>query len=233
MPTAVWPNGLRTRPDFTSTWQSYKGHDGLDMINFDINHAVMGGTIATASFSVFGGGYIVEVLADNGHLHRYLHNLKGLLVKRGQRVETGQRLGYQGSTGNTTGKHLHFAVRKGGRWGKYIDPLPYLEALVGSSPAGGETSTISTEEQEEDEDMPKNSGFYYTTGTGRDTKTVVLICNTGSGFESEYSNGPKANGKYNNPVAVAFETGSYAPITESHADVIKRSLAQVRASKAV
>ena len=141
---AVWPNGSRTRPDFSSTWQSYKGHNGLDMKNFDINHAVMGGTVVTARWSILGGGWIVEILADDGHLHRYLHNLKGLLVKRGQRVETGQRLAYQGSTGKSTGKHLHFAVRKGGRWGNYIDPLPYLQALVGSAPAASDTTPFQT-----------------------------------------------------------------------------------------
>ena len=153
---AVWPNGSRTRPDFSSTWQSYKGHNGLDMKNFDINHAVLGGTVVTARWSILGGGWIVEILADDGHLHRYLHNLKGLLVKRGQRVETGQRLGYQGSTGKSTGKHLHFAVRKGGRWGNYIDPLPYLQALIGSAPAGGNTTLIIDTEQESDMRSIKN-----------------------------------------------------------------------------
>ena len=224
---AVWPNGLKTRPDFTSLWLGYPGHYGLDMKNFDINHAVLGGIVVTARWSILGGGWIVEILADNGDLHRYLHNRKGLLVSEGQRVETGQQLAHQGNSGRSFGKHLHFAVRIGGRWGNYTDPLPYLEALVGSVPAGGDITPIAETEQEEEEDMAKNSGFYYTTGN----KVVVLICNTESGFESEYSNGAKTNGKYNNPVANAFDTGSYAPITESHANAIKRSLAEVRAAK--
>jgi len=139
---AVWPNGSRTRPAFTSLWKGYPGHNGLDMINFDINHAVMGGTVLAAGYQSTGGGHVVGVLADNGDYHRYLHNKRGLLVRRGQRVKTGQGLGYQGTSGFSTGKHLHFAVRKGGRWGSYIDPLPYLEALVGSAPAGGDGTII-------------------------------------------------------------------------------------------
>jgi len=147
---AVWPNGLRTKPDFTSLWLGYPGHHGLDMINFDTNCAVMGGTVLWAGYQSTGGGYVVGVLADNGDYHRYLHNKRGLLVRRGQRVRTGQALAYQGTSGFSTGKHLHFAVRKGGRWGRYINPLPYLEALVGSTPAGNKPTPIVTEEEEDD-----------------------------------------------------------------------------------
>jgi len=147
---AVWPNGLRTKPDFTSLYLGYPGHYGLDMKNFDINYAVLGGTVVTSGWSPLGGGYMVEILADNGDLHRYLHNAKGLLVVKGQRVETGQAVAYQGNSGLSTGKHLHFAVRLGGIGGRYTDPLPYLEALVGSTPASTGTTKL-----EEEEDMPQ------------------------------------------------------------------------------
>jgi len=151
---AVWPNGLKTKPDFTSLYLGYPGHYGLDMKNFDINYAVLGGTVVTSGWSPTGGGYMVEILADNGDLHRYLHNAKGLLVSKGQRVETGQALAYQGNSGLSFGKHLHFAVRLGGIGGSYTDPLPYLKALVGPQLAGGEGTTIdeSNEEEEEEEE---------------------------------------------------------------------------------
>jgi hypothetical protein len=150
---AVWPNGLKTRPNFTTLWQGYPGHNGLDCINFDVNHAVMGGRVVAAGWQFAGGGYVVEVLADNRDYHRYLHNRRGLFVKAGQRVITGQPLGWQGTTGKSTGKHLHFAVRKGGRWGYYINPLPYLIALVGASPAGGNPTPFPTQQDTEDDDM--------------------------------------------------------------------------------
>lgn len=157
--SGVWPNGLKTKPDFTALWQGYPGHYGLDMINFDINHAVLGGTVVTAGYQFTGGGWVVEILATNGDFHRYLHNRKGLLVTVGQKVATGQALGYQASTGMSTGKHLHFGVRKGGRWNNYVDPLPYLEALVGSAPAGGGSKPFPgnqaplTDERENDMDI--------------------------------------------------------------------------------
>jgi len=165
---AVWPNGLRTKPDFTSLYLGYPGHYGLDMKNFDINYAVLGGTVVTSGWSPLGGGYMVEILADNGDLHRYLHNAKGLLVVKGQRVRTGQAVAYQGNSGASTGKHLHFAVRLGGIGGRYTDPLPYLEALVGSKPAGSKPTTIDeTEEEEDNMTAPFTIGIKNKNGTSQ------------------------------------------------------------------
>lgn len=89
------------------------------------------------------------------------------------------------------------------------------------APAGGASNTTkpAAEPEEEEEDMCKNSGFYYTRAA--DKAVVVLIANFGSGIYHEYSNGKVANGDYNGPLAATLGTGSYAPITESHARVIK------------
>ncbi len=56
-------------------------------------------------------------------------------VKVGQRVSTGQRLGDVGSTGSSSGPHLHFEVWVGGWYtgGKPIDPLPLLKAWAAGS----------------------------------------------------------------------------------------------------
>ena len=53
---------------------------------------------------------------------RYGH-LSNISVKVGQRVKKGQKIGNIGNTGNSTGPHLHFEVRVGG---KGVDPFPYL-----------------------------------------------------------------------------------------------------------
>jgi murein DD-endopeptidase MepM/ murein hydrolase activator NlpD len=55
---------------------------------------------------------------------RYAH-LKTASVRRGQKVRTGQPLGIIGSTGRSTGRHLHYEVRLDDR---AIDPHPFLEA---------------------------------------------------------------------------------------------------------
>lgn len=86
--------------------------------------------------------------------------------------------------------------------------------------------------QEEDEEM-KNIGFWYYTDKSKKTISYMLV-NFGSGFVSEYGNGTgngPMSGAYNNPIAAAAGTGSYAQITESHARALKASLADVRKGK--
>jgi murein DD-endopeptidase MepM/ murein hydrolase activator NlpD len=58
-----------------------------------------------------GYGKVVEVKHKDGYITRYAH-LSRILVKNGQRVRLGQRIGKVGSTGRSTGPHLHYEVRK-------------------------------------------------------------------------------------------------------------------------
>ncbi|MBW7956357.1 MAG: M23 family metallopeptidase [Deltaproteobacteria bacterium] len=66
-------------------------------------------------FSGLKGGYgnLVEVLHDDGHITRYGHNAENL-VKAGDRVDTSRPIAYVGSTGRSTGPHLHFEVLMNG-----------------------------------------------------------------------------------------------------------------------
>lgn len=59
-----------------------------------------------------GYGYLVEIQHANGLITRYGHNAK-LLVKKGDHVESGAIISLSGSSGRSTGPHLHFEVRKG------------------------------------------------------------------------------------------------------------------------
>jgi murein DD-endopeptidase MepM/ murein hydrolase activator NlpD len=79
--------------------------------------------------SGWGGsfGYQVVVRHTDGRYSQYAH-LSAIAVKSGQKVSAGQRIGRSGSTGNSTGPHLHFEVRTGPRFGSDIDPVAYLRA---------------------------------------------------------------------------------------------------------
>ncbi|WP_415953323.1 transglycosylase family protein [Streptomyces sp. KLOTTS4A1] len=88
--------------------------------------AVAAGKVVTAGW---GGayGYQVVIRHDDGRYSQYAH-LSALVVKTGQTVNAGQRIARSGSTGNSTGPHLHFEVRTGPGYGSDIDPLAYLRA---------------------------------------------------------------------------------------------------------
>ncbi|MBT2511086.1 transglycosylase family protein [Streptomyces sp. ISL-98] len=77
----------------------------------------------------WGGAYGYEVVVQHsdGKYSQYAH-LSALTVREGQKVGGGQRIGRSGSTGNSTGPHLHFEVRTGPGYGSDIDPLAYLRA---------------------------------------------------------------------------------------------------------
>ncbi|MFE2235878.1 transglycosylase family protein [Streptomyces sp. JL2001] len=88
--------------------------------------AVAGGKVVSAGW---GGAYGYEIVIrhDDGRYSQYAH-LSALSVREGQRVGGGQRIARSGSTGNSSGPHLHFEVRTGPGYGSDIDPLAYLRA---------------------------------------------------------------------------------------------------------
>ena len=71
------------------------------------------------------GGYGNYIIIDHGQglATLYGHNSK-LLVSRGERVTRGQLIALMGSTGRSTGPHVHFEVRIGGR---RVNPLTYIQ----------------------------------------------------------------------------------------------------------
>lgn len=71
-----------------------------------------------------GYGKLVEVTHANGLITRYGH-LSAYIARQGETVETGTPIAKVGSTGRSTGPHLHFEVRKGN---VAIDPKPYIDA---------------------------------------------------------------------------------------------------------
>jgi murein DD-endopeptidase MepM/ murein hydrolase activator NlpD len=99
-------------------------HDGLDFAAH-MNEPVFAATDGTIVHAGPCGGYgnMVEIKTGDGKRLIYGH-LNRIGVHKGQKVHEGQRLGAVGSTGHSTGPHLHFEVRKGPN--KAINPNAYL-----------------------------------------------------------------------------------------------------------
>jgi murein DD-endopeptidase MepM/ murein hydrolase activator NlpD len=108
--------GWRTHP-LSGGWRPHSGVD-LAAPHGSPIVATAGGVVGTAGWSG-GYGLLVAVSHGDGVQTRYGH-LSRLAVAPGQQVAAGQVIGYVGSTGDSTGPHLHYEVRVDGR---AIDPL--------------------------------------------------------------------------------------------------------------
>ncbi|MFD0149969.1 M23 family metallopeptidase [Streptomyces sp. NPDC055721] len=108
-----------------SMWSSGY-HTGVDFIasSGTTVRAVGAGTVVSAGWSGAYGNEVVIQHAD-GNYSQYAH-LSSLSVSSGQTVSGGQQLGLSGSTGNSTGPHLHFEIRTSPSYGSDVDPLAYL-----------------------------------------------------------------------------------------------------------
>ena len=99
-------------PPQVSGYDPENGHPGIDFAaeeGAEI-YAVAGGIVTAADYDVEKGNYVV--LDHGGGLETEYQHMKSLLVSAGQSVVQGQVLGYVGSTGNSTGPHLHFEARQ-------------------------------------------------------------------------------------------------------------------------
>lgn len=100
-------------------------HAGIDLFT-DAGEpivAVTKGTVVAAGWAYSGYGISVVVDHHNGYLTHYAH-MRDDAVRVGQKVKAGDVLGYEGSTGDSTGPHLHFEVHAG-MW-RQINPAPWL-----------------------------------------------------------------------------------------------------------
>ena len=113
--------GMRTNP-FTGKLQFHKGMDFAAKSGSEVQ-AVAGGVI-TWSGQRYGYGNLVEVNHGNGYVTRYGHN-KENLVKVGDTIKKGQGIALMGSTGRSTGPHVHFEVLKNGR---QINPQRFVQS---------------------------------------------------------------------------------------------------------
>ncbi len=100
------------------------GHTGVD-IDGDMGDSVWAAKAGTVVSAGYNGSYGNEVIISHGNnlKTRYAH-LKSISVSAGDEVEIGQEIGKEGSTGNSTGSHLHFEVLIDG---EQVNPLSYIK----------------------------------------------------------------------------------------------------------
>jgi murein DD-endopeptidase MepM/ murein hydrolase activator NlpD len=114
-----------------SHWQAK--HSGQDFAVPSGTNVVAahGGTVVKAGGNGAGDGpaygNAIVIKHGNGTYSQYAH-LSRIDVKVGQIVRTGQHIARSGNTGNSTGPHLHFEIRRTADYGSAIDPVAFLRA---------------------------------------------------------------------------------------------------------
>lgn len=119
----IWP----AQGTFTSGygWRWGRLHQGID-IAAPVGTPVMAaaaGTVIAADWNSGGYGNLIEIEHADGSVTLYAHN-NTLLVSLGQQVAQNQQIAEMGSTGNSTGSHLHFEIHSSDR--SVVDPMIYL-----------------------------------------------------------------------------------------------------------
>lgn len=120
-PGQLWKAGYHTGVD-------YKAPTGTLVV------AAQPGRVLEVGRVSWGDSYGIAIIVLHRDMTRSIYaHLSKTLVTRGQTLQMGDRIGKVGSTGNSTGSHLHFEVRKGNnadgtgyKYGDDIDPEPYL-----------------------------------------------------------------------------------------------------------
>ncbi|WP_179228676.1 peptidoglycan DD-metalloendopeptidase family protein [Leptolyngbya ohadii] len=119
----IWP----ARGMLTSGygWRWGRMHRGIDIAN-DVGtpiHAAADGVVEYAGWNSGGYGNMVEIRHADGSMTRYAH-LNRILVRSGQRIQQNGLIGEMGSTGFSTGPHLHFEVHLAAQG--TVNPVSYL-----------------------------------------------------------------------------------------------------------
>jgi murein DD-endopeptidase MepM/ murein hydrolase activator NlpD len=124
-PTLSWPSAAPVGSEFAARWG--RMHTGLDL-DGDTGDPVLAAADGVVASAEYDGAYgLTVVIVHTGRLRglasAYAH-LSGARVAPGARVARGELIGRMGISGNATGDHLHFEIRRNGR---PLDPRTLLE----------------------------------------------------------------------------------------------------------
>ena len=122
--TAAFTSGYGVRSDpFAGRAAMHAGIDLAGAMGTPI-YATADGVVSDAGWNSGGYGNLIKIDHGRGIETRYGH-LSGILVKAGDRIQRGQLIGRMGSTGRSTGSHLHYEVRIEGR---AVNPIPFMKS---------------------------------------------------------------------------------------------------------
>lgn len=127
MPCTYWsmtsPFGYRYHP----ISGIYKMHNGVDLAGASGTPilATRSGVVTVAAYQEGGAGWYVALKHDDVYGSIYMH-MTHYIVSPGQYVEAGQVIGYMGTSGGSTGVHLHFGISKNGQ---YVNPADYVKIV--------------------------------------------------------------------------------------------------------
>ncbi len=119
-----WPTHGDVSSPYGLRWNGSDFHPGIDIAN-DMGTPIVAtadGTVVYAGWNAGGYGNMVDIDHGNGIMTRYAHAMQ-VTVMSGQYVKRGQLIAYMGSTGFSTGPHVHYEVRIGGQ---AINPITYM-----------------------------------------------------------------------------------------------------------
>ena len=143
---SIWPTagrltalfGYRFSPMRRDDGENVEFHSGVDIAN-NPDTLIRATADGTVLFSGWSSGYGSVIVVDHGYgLQTVYGHTSKTLVKVGVRVAKGQVIAYMGTTGRSTGAHLHYEVR---RQGRAVDPMQFLQVngpeLLGFAGRGG------------------------------------------------------------------------------------------------
>ena len=114
------PFGMREHP----VYGGYRMHNGVDLAAPQGTpiYATRSGVVTASAYQAGGAGYYVSISHGDGYSSIYMH-MTHYIVYAGNYVNAGQVIGYCGSTGGSTGPHLHFGISYNGT---YVNPANYI-----------------------------------------------------------------------------------------------------------
>lgn len=166
------PFGMRKHP----VTGAYKQHNGIDIAAPAGTKipAALSGKVTINKYSSTAG-YYVEISCIDGTTHQYMHMQSQSSHKVGSQISEGTIVGLVGTTGSSTGNHLHFGVYRGNK--NYIDPQPYLS--TGKTPNTTATGTTSSSIRSDYPTVPQGK-------TTKDKRITAEVIQSAQAAEIKY-----------------------------------------------